>query len=54
MISASPIPIISAGGYTSQTGQVAADNTGDLIAYGRAFIANVSPTLIVGFIADLF
>lgn len=52
---ASPIPIISAGGYTPQSGQTAADKTGDLIAYGRAFIANVSSALLcIKSVANLF
>lgn len=34
---------ISAGGYTRDLGLEFADNKGDLVAYGRAFIANVRP-----------
>ncbi|KAI0057806.1 FMN-linked oxidoreductase [Artomyces pyxidatus] len=33
-------PIISSGGFGRESGMEAADKTGDLIAYGRAFIAN--------------
>ncbi|KAI0057808.1 FMN-linked oxidoreductase [Artomyces pyxidatus] len=33
-------PLISSGGYTRESGMEAADKTGDLIAYGRDFIAN--------------
>ncbi|GBE84625.1 Probable inactive dehydrogenase [Sparassis crispa] len=35
-----PRPIISAGGYTRETALAAADETGDLIAFGRAYISN--------------
>ncbi|KAI0821524.1 putative NADPH2 dehydrogenase chain OYE2 [Irpex lacteus] len=36
----SPRPLISAGGYTRESGIRVADSKGDLIAYGRLFIAN--------------
>ncbi|KAK0445624.1 uncharacterized protein EV420DRAFT_1648345 [Desarmillaria tabescens] len=36
----SPRPLISAGGYTRETGMQIADEKGDLIAYGRWFISN--------------
>jgi NADPH2 dehydrogenase len=36
-----PKPFISAGGYTRSGGIERAESTGDLIAYGRYFIANV-------------
>ena len=34
--------LITAGGYTRETGMRVAQRTGDLIAYGRLFISNVS------------
>ena len=34
--------LITAGGYTRETGMRAAQRKGDLIAYGRLFISNVS------------
>lgn len=37
-----PRPFISAGGYTAQSAAQLADKTGELIAFGRLFIANVS------------
>jgi NADPH2 dehydrogenase len=39
-----PRPIISAGGYSPETGKDTAETKGDLIAFGRAFIANVRLT----------
>ncbi len=36
-----PKPLISAGGYTRESGMETADEKGDLIAYGRWFISNV-------------
>jgi NADPH2 dehydrogenase len=35
-------PFISAGGYTRASGIAAAEEKGDLIAYARPYIANVS------------
>jgi NADPH2 dehydrogenase len=35
-------PFISAGGHTRESGLEFADKHGDLIAYGRLFISNVS------------
>ena len=35
-------PFISAGGHTRESGTEFADKYGDLIAYGRLFISNVS------------
>ncbi|KIY61336.1 putative NADPH2 dehydrogenase chain OYE2 [Cylindrobasidium torrendii FP15055 ss-10] len=35
-----PRPYISAGNYTSESARAVADNKGDLIAFGRAFLAN--------------
>lgn len=37
-----PRPLISAGGYTRATGIKTAEIKGDLIGYGRSFLANVS------------
>jgi NADPH2 dehydrogenase len=34
--------LITAGGYTRETGMSVAQRKGDLIAYGRLFISNVS------------
>ncbi|PPQ78462.1 hypothetical protein CVT25_011857 [Psilocybe cyanescens] len=39
--------LITAGGYTRETGIRVAERKGDLIAYGRLFISNVSPSLPV-------
>ena len=36
-----PKPLISAGGYTRESGMETADEKGDLISYGRWFISNV-------------
>ena len=36
-----PKPLISAGGYTRESGMETADEKGDLIAYGRRYISNV-------------
>ncbi len=41
-----PRAIISAGGYTRQSAIETADTKGDLIAFGRPFIGNVSMTCI--------
>jgi NADPH2 dehydrogenase len=38
-------PFISAGGHTRESGMEYADKYGDLIAYGRKFIGNVSGCL---------
>lgn len=38
----SPRPFISCGGYTRQTALDVAESKGDLIAFGRPFISNVS------------
>ncbi|KII91971.1 hypothetical protein PLICRDRAFT_154156 [Plicaturopsis crispa FD-325 SS-3] len=35
-----PLPLVSAGAYTRESGIQTADEKGDLIAYGRPFIAN--------------
>jgi hypothetical protein len=35
-------PLISAGGYTRATAIAAAEEKGDLIAFGRSYLANVS------------
>ncbi|KAG7447127.1 FMN-linked oxidoreductase [Guyanagaster necrorhizus] len=37
-----PKTLIAAGGYNRQTAMEAADKTGDLIAFGRHFVSNVS------------
>lgn len=37
-----PRPLISAGGYTRETAIDVAEKKGDLIAFGRSFIGNVS------------
>lgn len=47
----SPRPLISAGGYTRELAIAAADKAGDLIAFGRHFIAN--PDLPRRLIADV-
>ena len=39
-----PRPIISAGGYNPDTAKDIAEKKGDLIAFGRSFIANVGLT----------
>lgn len=45
--------LISAGGYTRESGIETADGKGDLIAYGRPFLANVSsPCVLVLFEFD--
>jgi len=36
----SPRPFISAGGYSRETALIGAERTGDLIAFGRPFLAN--------------
>ena len=38
-------PFISCGGYTRETAIKLADATGDMVAFGRPFIANVSSSL---------
>lgn len=38
-----PKPLISTGGYDRETGLDAAQKKGQLVAYGRLFISNVSP-----------
>jgi len=38
----SPSPLMSAGGYSRQTALETAESKGDLIAFGRPFLANVS------------
>jgi NADPH2 dehydrogenase len=38
--------LITAGGYTRETGTRIAEQKGDLIAYGRLFISNVSCEII--------
>jgi len=38
-----PRPIISSGGFTLESAIERADTTGDLVAFGRYFISNVSP-----------
>ena len=40
-----PRPFISAGGYKREHAIEAAESTGDLIAFGRFFISNVSSAL---------
>ncbi|KAL0572975.1 hypothetical protein V5O48_008989 [Marasmius crinis-equi] len=40
--------LISAGGHTLKTGTELADTKGDLVAYGRRFLSNVSGTLGTG------
>ena len=40
-----PRPFISAGGYKRELAIEAAESTGDLIAFGRFFISNVSSAL---------
>jgi NADPH2 dehydrogenase len=37
-----PRPFISAGNYTRESAMRAADETGELVAFGRSFISNVS------------
>ena len=39
----SPRPLISCGGYDRSSGLTTAEEKGDLIAYGRLFLTNVSP-----------
>ncbi len=39
-----PKTYIAAGGYTRESGMKAADEKGDLIAYGRWYLANVGFT----------
>ena len=41
-----PRPIISTGGYDRKLAMEVADNQGDLIAFGRSFIANVSASIV--------
>lgn len=41
----SPRPLLSAGGYTRELALEAAEKKGDIIAFSRAFIANVSIVL---------
>lgn len=41
-----PRPLISAGNYTRTSAMERADKTGELIAFGRAFISNVSIYII--------
>lgn len=40
-----PLTFISAGGYTRESAMEVADKTGELIAFGRAFLANVRRAL---------
>lgn len=40
-----PRPLITAGGYTLEMAVETAEKKGDLIAFGRAFIANVSSNI---------
>lgn len=40
-----PKPFISAGNYSRESAMKTADKTGDLIAFGRLFISNVSVLL---------
>ena len=42
-----PRPYISCGGYDRASGITTAEEKGDIIAYGRPFIANVSLTYMV-------
>lgn len=44
---ASSIPIISAGGHTPEFALEVAEKNGDLIAFGRSFISNVSHILLL-------
>jgi NADPH2 dehydrogenase len=37
-----PRPLVTAGGYNPETAKDVAESKGDLIAFGRPFIANVS------------
>ena len=37
-----PKPFISAGGFTAETATEVSNRTGELIAFGRLYIANVS------------
>ena len=39
-------PFISCGGYNRETAIELADATGDMVAFGRPFIANVSNSLL--------
>ncbi len=41
-----PRPLISAGGYDRDLALQEAESTGDLIAFGRYFISNVSGTFV--------
>ena len=41
-----PRPLISAGGYTRDHALEVAETKGDLIAFGRYFISNVSSLLL--------
>jgi NADPH2 dehydrogenase len=38
-----PKPFISAGNYNRESAMKVADATGELVAFGRSFISNVSP-----------
>lgn len=53
-----PRPFISCGGYTRETAVSKAEETGDLIAFAKHFLANVGPSLPVNssrwiFLTDL-
>ena len=41
-----PRPLVTAGGYTRESAMRIADETGQLIAFGRAFISNVRATCL--------
>lgn len=48
-----PKPYISAGGYVRENAIEHADSTGDLVAFGRYFISNVSAKSTVGYVLPI-
>lgn len=40
-----PRPVITTGGYDRESGLKVAEETGQIVGYGRAFLSNVSPAL---------
>jgi len=42
-----PRPLILAGGFSAASALATADKHGDLVAFGRHFISNVSPLLVL-------
>ena len=41
-----PRPVITTGGYDRESGLKVAEETGQIIGYGRPFLANVSTTFL--------